>query len=295
MNRLILKMSVIIMVAFGCQQPQEIIEKDIYVELAEKPIWVNSKCEGKTIMVRFENIDTDILEAELDNEKIEMSFMDSKTHGVQYGKIFLPKQDKNMTLKIVDRGNKEIVLSEDVMYLQTGDTIKYYSNSINLPRPIIVNEFKCWTNLEGVEIPRNNDYRIYYELERINRKEGVNLTRTLVLRNVSFEDTESKVRHTLSSDIRHSTTVRNLGKLENRKETLSSNDKLTINLGNQLNKNEYEFSSIIRGEGGPSYMVIENVYGNYLEGVVTSCNEIDTLKSESTILPEFIQIGMDCK
>ena len=261
MDRLILKIVVIIIVIFGCQKPQDIIQKEILVELAEKPIWVNSNCEGKTIMARFENMDTEILEAELDNEKVEIKFIDSKKHyGVQYGEIFIPKHNKNMILKIVNKTNKKIVLTEDVIYLQTGDTINYCSNNINLPRPIIVNNFKCWTNSEGAEISRNKDYKIKYELERINRKEGKNLTRTLVLKNVSFEDIESKVRYILPSDISYSTTVSNLGELENGREVLNSDEKLTLNLGNQFNKNEVEYSSIIRGEGSPSYMVLSLIH-----------------------------------
>ena len=224
-----------------------------------------------------------------------MKVMDSNTHKVKYAEIFLPASNKNGTLKLVDKTSQEIVLSEAVVYYKMGDTVNYYSNHIDLPRPIIVNQPKCWTNTEGAEIPRNQEYKVDFELDRLTKKEGQNLTRTLVLRDVSLENTESKEKYSLPSAISSSKTMSNLGGFKDRAVTLSSNDNLKIDLGGQFGEKSFEYSTIISGKGSPSYMLLENIYGTYLEGVITSCNEIDTLKSENVILPESIQIGMDCQ
>ena len=78
---------------------------------------------------------------------------------------------------------------------------------------------------------------------------------------------------------------------------MSSDKKIALDtdIVNQLNERELEYSTIIRGDGSPSYSVIENIYGIKIKGVIRSCSKIDTLSSDEIILPEFIQIGMNCK
>ncbi len=85
--------------------------------------------------------------------------------------------------------------------------------------------------------------------------------------------------------------------LENETVVLNSDKKIDLEaeIRNQLSSLQVEYATIIEGDGSPSYMVIENVYGMNISGVIGSCAKIDTLISEKIILPEFIQIGMNCK
>lgn len=296
---------------FSCSE-SSIETSDEYsydIQVSEIPIVLNKSCLARSI---YTNLDTEnskeglVVEAFLDSTYLIKKDLTSKGSAIR---IDLPEEGAFKNLKIQIKKGEHILTEKlvPIKYVNQNDIVEFVKFNIEKPLPIYGFKNACWPNYTGPKIAANEGLEVNSTSIIETTIKGDSFTRKIIFKDVKLTNLENGKDILIEPSVDYSIEGVNFLNLKNSTKVHSTQKSLSKvadaikdaqnEHGIPVNNSKTEILSLLRsdGSGGPSFRVMGYEYGRLFKGKVLDCNNFDTLINESLILPDFVQLELNCK
>ncbi len=268
--------------------------EDIRIEMSESPIWVHNSCEGKEVFFYVYWHTKDSLIYKLDGKEIKTIKVTPMGYQLELSSDQLFNE---FTVFKKYNGKESLIFREEIRYYESGDTIEFYSNNYKRPRPIYVDASLCWNGYDGSIIPEG-EYIVRYEQSVRDEFEDGNIERILSLKNVQLKNGAQKI-FDLDEDLiveKESIVPKVFSSDKGLGKTLKMENIFYKSSSDHINSTFEQSSLRIKsnGQGKPSFRVVNYHYGSFIKAVLDSCGILDTIKTDRLILPNHVQVELNC-
>jgi hypothetical protein len=286
----------------ACQTEQQDADEQAFgaptAIIPEYPIWVNASCPGRSIRLFTANVPPEYITIRLDKAEVEVEPepVDGSRNNLVYWNVNIPSDQGHRSLSIVKQTDSEEVrlATSSILYVLPDEEVRLFNHYTTLEPPSQATPSACWPDYDGPVIPGGQTFTLSYDEKQTDRVFMSDMRRTIQLSEVKLKENQSGTVYPIEPPLEYTATIPDVVKLIGQVEGLAGID--LGNKGRSVSMFEVTIKAFdSKADATPSYRVVEREYGSQVLLRIKDCETADTLSSEPFIVPDLLQVELNCQ